>query len=265
MAKYLFVAWTSLKTHLVYRAEVVLSVLTTLFTLAIQVFLWRSLYGASPGAIEVSVDAMVTYFILSSVVSLVLRYADTSWELSEDVKKGVISSFLVRPMGYPQRMLSLVVGRCAFALVFMAAPLAVVGALLFHLQAPASAAGVTVAVVVALAAFLIYFVIWFITGMISFWLTELPWAVPSFINAFVWFFSGSMIPLWIYPPWLRAVAQVLPARFAYDMPLSLYIGRVTPAQGLAGLGTEAAWLAGLLLLAVAVWRAGSRKLAIQGG
>jgi ABC-type uncharacterized transport system permease subunit len=147
----------------------------------------------------------------------------------------------------------------------MAVPLALVGALLFRLRPPASAAAAGLAVVMILAALLLYFLLWLITGMISFWIGEMPWAIPSLINAFVWFFSGAAIPLWIYPPWLRAVALGLPGRFAYDLPLSLYLGRTTPAQGLAGLGMETAWIGLLVLVAYGVWRAGTRRLAIQGG
>jgi ABC-2 type transport system permease protein len=262
---YLHVTWTTLKTQLVYRTQVVLSVLTTLFSLTIQVFLWRSLYAASPQGLEVSLESMVTYFILASVVSLVLRYADVSWQMSDEVKRGVIAAYVVRPMGYPLHTLYEVFGRCAFSLVFQAAPLAVLGAVLFHMTAPSSALGLLVALVACAGAFFIYFLMGFATGLISFWLTELPWAVPNFINAFLWFFSGSMIPLWIYPPWLRAVAYALPARFAYDLPLSLYIGKTTPTQGLVSLATEAIWVVGLLLLVGLMWRAGTRKLTIQGG
>jgi ABC-2 type transport system permease protein len=265
MTKYLVAAWISFRTHTVYRVEIVLSVVSTLFTLAVQVFLWKSLYAGSPDAMGVSGDAMVTYFIIGSTITLVLRNADTTWQVARDVKKGVISSSLCRPWHYPLQTLAGVAGGCVFALLFTAVPLAAAGALLFHLQGPASPVAAGLAVVVVLAALLMYFLLWLITGMISFWIGEMPWAIPSFINAFVWFFSGSAIPLWIYPSWLRRVADVLPGRFAFDLPLSLYIGRITPAQGLAGLGMEMAWIGCLALGAYGVWRAGTRKLAIQGG
>jgi ABC-2 type transport system permease protein len=265
MKMYLFVAWTTVKTHIIYRAEIVLGLLTTLFTLAVQVFLWKSLYAGSTGAMEVGIDGMVTYFIVGSAITLIIRNADTTWQVSQDVKKGVIATSLCRPVNYPLQALAGVAGSCLFSLVFTAVPLAVVGALLFHIQGPVSPVAAGLAVVVVLAALFMYFLLWLITGMISFWLTEMPWAVPSFINAFVWFFSGSAIPLWIYPPWLRGVADVLPVRFAYDLPLSLYIGRITPAEGLTGLAMEMAWIVFFGLLAYGVWRAGTRKLAIQGG
>jgi ABC-2 type transport system permease protein len=242
-----------------------MSVLSTLFTLAVQVFLWRSLYASSPLALGVSADAMVTYFIISSSVAITLRNADVSWQLAQDVKQGVIATFICRPWVYPLYSLSGAIGSCLFSLVFMGLPLALAGSLLFHLQPPVGLLPALLAVVVSLAAFLVYFLIWFITGMISFWLSELHWAVPNFINAFVWFFSGSVIPLWIYPGWLHGVAYALPARFAYDLPISLYIGRTGLAEGLAGLAAEAGWIAALSAIAYAVWRAGTRKLAIHGG
>ncbi len=265
MKKYLFAAWISFRTHTVYRAEIVLSVLSTLFTLAVQVFLWKSLYATAPGAMEVSGDAMVSYFIIGSAINLFLRNADTTWQVSQDVKKGTIATSLCRPVPYPLQTLAGAAGGCVFSLLFTAVPLAAAGALLFHLQAPASPIAAGLAFVVVLAALLMYFLLWLITGMISFWVGEMPWALPSFINAFIWFFSGSTIPLWIYPSWLRRVADVLPGRFAFDLPLSLYIGRITPAEGLAGLGMEMVWIACLALGAYGVWRAGTRKLAIQGG
>jgi ABC-2 type transport system permease protein len=265
MKKYLFAAWIAFRTATVYRAEVVLSVLSTLFTLAVQVFLWKSLYASSPDAMGVSGDAMATYFIIGSAITLFLRNADTTWQVSQDVKKGTITTSLCRPVPYPLQTLAGAAGGCLFSLLFAAVPLAAAGALLFHIQGPASPVAAVLAVVVVLAALLMYFLLWLITGMIAFWVGEMPWALPSFINAIIWFFSGSTIPLWIYPPWLRRVADVLPGRFAFDLPLSLYIGRITPAEGLAGLGMEMAWIGCLALGAYGVWRAGIRKLAIQGG
>ncbi len=265
MKKYLFTAWISFRTHTAYRAEIVMSVLSTLFTLAVQVFLWKSLYASSPDAMGVSGDAMVTYFIIGSTITLILRNADTTWQVSQDVKKGTITTSLCRPVPYPLQKLAGVAGGCLFSFLFTAVPLAVAGALLFHLQGPASPVATGLAVVVILAALFMYFLLWLITGMISFWVGEMPWALPSFINAVIWFFSGSAIPLWIYPSWLRRVADVLPGRFAYDLPLSLYIGRITTVEGLAGLGMEMAWIGCLALAAYGIWRAGTRKLAIQGG
>jgi ABC-2 type transport system permease protein len=265
MRKYLFAAWTTIRIHTLYRAEVVLSILTALFTLAVQVYLWKSLYAGAPGAMDVSADAMITYFIIGSTIGLVLRNADQTWQVAEDVKKGVIAAALCRPVRYPLHAASTVAGGSAFSLVFAAAPLAVAGALLFHVQGPASPAAAVLALVVTLAAMVLYFVLWLIVGMISFWLQEMPWSVPSFIAAVMWFFSGAVIPLWIYPPWLRAVADVLPARYAYDLPLSLYIGRASPADGLAGLAGELAWIAALVVVAAVVWKAGIRRLTIQGG
>ncbi len=265
MRKYLFTAWTTFRTHTIYRAEVVMSILSTLFTLAIQVFLWKSLYGDGSAAAGENADAMVTYFIVGSVISLILRNTDTSWQVAEDVKKGVIATSLCRPWHYPLQTLAGAAGGCTFSFLFMAVPLAAVGALLFRLSPPASAAAAGLAALITLAAMLLYFLVWLITGMISFWIGEMPWAIPSLINAVVWFFSGAAIPLWIYPPWLRAAAAALPGRFAYDLPLSLYIGRTTPSQGLAGLGLEMVWIGLLALVAYGVWRAGTRRLAIQGG
>ena len=52
----------------------------------------------------------------------------------------------------------------------------------------------------------------------------------------MWLFSGSSIPLWIYP-----------------------------AEGIMGLLVECAWLGALSLAAYLILRAGTRKLVIQGG
>jgi ABC-2 type transport system permease protein len=265
VTKYLFAAWTSFRTHTTYRAEIVGSVLTTLFTLAVQVFLWQSLYRTSPQSLGVSADAMITYFIISSTIGLVLRNADMTWQMAEDVKQGVIATFICRPVFYPIHTFFRALGTSVFSFAFMGIPLAAAGALLFHLQPPASPAAALLAVLVSLGAFVVYFLIWFITGTMSFWVSELHWSVPGFINALMWFFSGSVIPLWIFPDWLRGIALVLPARFAYDLPLSIYIGRISPAEGVTGLGMEAAWIGALCGAAFLFWRAGTRKLAIHGG
>jgi ABC-type uncharacterized transport system permease subunit len=79
------------------------------------------------------------------------------------------------------------------------------------------------------------------------------------------FFSGQMIPLWIFPPLLAQIAVLLPFQLLVSVPLSIYIGRLEGVQAVRALGLQAAWAAGLLLLGRMMWRKAHHKLVVQGG
>ena len=78
-------------------------------------------------------------------------------------------------------------------------------------------------------------------------------------------FSGYLVPLELFPPWLAALARFLPFRYMLAFPVEMAIGMLPRERALAELGVQWAFVAVLGLLAAAAWRRGLRRFAAFGG
>ena len=74
--------------------------------------------------------------------------------------------------------------------------------------------------------------------------------------------ARSIIPFWIFPDWLRGVAEILPFKAIYFTPISLYMGTMPVGEALAFQG---AWLLALVLLSQGLWKLMMRRIVVQGG
>jgi ABC-type uncharacterized transport system permease subunit len=51
----------------------------------------------------------------------------------------------------------------------------------------------------------------------------------------------------------------------YSTPLLIYIGRIGPEAYAQAMGLQVLWIVVLGAVATAVWRAGARRVVVQGG
>lgn len=84
-------------------------------------------------------------------------------------------------------------------------------------------------------------------------------------NALLRFFSGQMVPLWIFPGALGVISEILPFRCIYSIPMSIYIGNDTGIDMLKALGVQFAWILVLWLASRLLMKRVFTKVMIQGG
>ncbi|HXQ36801.1 MAG TPA: ABC-2 family transporter protein, partial [Anaerolineales bacterium] len=112
--------------------------------------------------------------------------------------------------------------------------------------------------------FLLLFHLNFLLGslaVVAMDIRHISWAYFSVVR----FLGGQIVPLWLFPPFVAAIAEVLPFKGTYYIPISIYIGRLTGMEAIQGLGFQIAWLVVLVLLSRLLWSAAHRRLVVQGG
>ena len=84
-------------------------------------------------------------------------------------------------------------------------------------------------------------------------------------NALLRFFSGQMVPLWIFPSALGVISDFLPFRCIYAIPMSIYIGNYAGMDMLRELGVQFTWILVLGLLSRLLMKRVFARVMIQGG
>jgi ABC-2 type transport system permease protein len=259
---------------LAYRLRYIVGVLNYTIYMSVQYFLWAAVFASAPdagaGIGSYRFEELVTYFAIGWIVR-VSYYNNIDREIADRVGQGDIAIDLLRPVSLLRRYYGSALGEAVFRVLFMGVPTAAVLFPIFSVQGPAlggSAASAALrlaafALSVALA-FHVFFLIHFLIGSCSVFFEKirgLIWAKFVLIQ----FLSGMMVPFELFPETARRVLELLPFRAIAYGPVSIYLGRASGAALWTELGLQALWLAGLWLMARALWSACRRKLQVQGG
>ncbi|PIQ24132.1 hypothetical protein COW36_10815 [bacterium (Candidatus Blackallbacteria) CG17_big_fil_post_rev_8_21_14_2_50_48_46] len=173
--------------------------------------------------------------------------------LAEDIRLGRISAYLIYPFGFWQfHASSFIAFQLIQVLVAGLSLLLIALAGWVEISLPALGLGFVYCFCVGL----FWFQVNFLVGILAFWLEE-TWVLRVMIVTVSQFFSGALIPLEIFPAWIRSGLEYLPFPYLTWVPVKLmmgtYQGSLYQAFGVIG-----AW--GLLsfLLAHWVWNRGLR-------
>lgn len=204
----------------------------------------------------------VTYVWLAQ--ALIMTVYIFGWnELALRIRDGSIATDLARPLDPQRYWLAFDLGRAPYHFVFRGLLPFLVGALVFRLHYPtpgdavAFLVSVTLAVVVSLGFRFLY-------NAAAFWTVDIRGVTVVALTVSL-FFSGMVLPLTFFPPWLRAIAHALPFASVLQVPIDVWLGK-HHGVGLAGvLALQAFWALVLLGLGRVALRSGARKLVIQGG
>jgi ABC-2 type transport system permease protein len=244
---------------LAYRAEMLVWILSTTMPL-VNLALWHTVAAQGGPIAGYGQTQLIGYFLSAFIV----RQLTGSWvvyEMNQEIRQGKFSMRLLRPVhpliAYSAENLAAIPLRAALSLpVAIVALVAVGGAGFAH--DPLLWCAVVLSV---FGAWLINFIVMAILGACGFFLES------SLSLMYVWqalFFglSGYLFPLEFMrdkAPRIYEALHLMPFYFQTGFPIELILGQHDRAAALHGLAIEWAWIAGLLLLLLAMWRAAMRR------
>jgi ABC-2 type transport system permease protein len=243
-----------------YRAEFVVWLLTTTLPL-VMLALWSEVAREGPIAGYSGAD-FVAYYLVAFVVRQ-LTGVWVAWDMNRDIKEGQMSMRLLRPIhplvAYAAENLAVLPLRLSLSL-----PAAVIALLLAgrdHLTRDP-----VMLLFFALATgggWLLAFGIMAMVGALAFFIESTALVFEIWFGLFT-LCSGYLIPLSLFPTWLRVPLNYLPFRPMLGLPVEILIGRLDRAQALLGLGIEWGYVG--LAFAGAIWLfdRGTRRYAAFG-
>jgi ABC-2 type transport system permease protein len=246
---------------LAYRAEMLVWILSTTMPL-VMLAIWHAVARDEPIG-RFGGDEMIAYFLATFIVRQ-LTGSWLSWMINSEVKDGTLGLRLLRPV-HP--LLSYAADALAALPVrgLLSIPIATVALVVF--------AGPELETRPALWVIWLLAVVggWLITLAVNLFIGCLAMVIESSNKVMdVWLalyfvFSGYMLPVELFPPWLRAVLDWLPFRYQLGLPVELMTGAYDLERGAVMLGRQWLVVAGTFGLVALVWRAGVRRFAAFGG
>lgn len=245
-----------------YRAEIFIWMLSGLLPL-IMMTVWIGKANASGGTVGGFTPPEFAAYFLSAWLTQQLIVAWVSWELDYQIRQGVLSSKLLRPLDpIWEHLASHVTERLVrlpfILIVVLAGVLLVPGTRL----TPDLGHALAYLVVVNLA-FLMRFLFAYCIGLLAFWYEQAT-ALDELYFTLAAFLTGGFAPLSLYPPAARAVIEWLPFPYLVYYPAQVLTGAADWPEIGRVVAVQLVWVALLLLLRGWLWRRGLRRYGAVG-
>ena len=253
----------SYQRYLTYRAATLAGLVTNFIFGILRASILVALYGSQTEMDGISVNAAITYAALTQAIIGYLSLFNW-FDLMVTVYSGDIATDLLKPMNYVGYWMAKDLGRAIVQLVFRAFTVMAGYALLFDLTWPQGftewlTLGVTLA-----ASWMISFLWRFLVNLASFWSPNAQGILRLFFTL-SWFFSGFLMPLRFFPPWVIKLSYLTPFPHMLNTVVEVYLGVLQGIKLLQAITFQFLWIIALLIMVQFTLRAGVRRLVILGG
>ncbi len=262
LAPYLAFAKKSFLNKSAYGFDHFMGILNTIIYVFIYWGIYIALYGKRDNVDGITLMMVMTNFILSLCLNAIF-YVDDFY-LPNRIHDGSIANELLLPVSVSGRMLAENIGNAFFKLIYHFTPALIICVICIGIQPPKNLIMLCLFIISALLGYGVMWAISYMVQMCAFWLINI-WSIMTIKNVFINVLSGSMIPLWFMPEWLRDVTAWLPFSSIYFTPIQIYLGQLSYSEILLKCGLQLVWIAIIFLIGRILWSRGKRKLVVQGG
>lgn len=257
-----------MESALAYRMRMVLWLLVEVLSVVIMYFIWRAVFMNS-GQVSLegyTLEDMLIY-LLSQKFVFSITYNNPLGIVHDDVRSGRIAMSLIKPISYRTSLFFINLGESLVGSLVFALPYIVVIFILKFVAGYAltfSFIQILFFFISILLAILITFLANMIYANIIFYTTAAfgVWQLNQVITRI---FSGELIPLVFFPPWLLMVAKFLPFMHVQYVPIQIFMNRLTVPEMINALLTQGMWIGILLVISELIWRQSIKKVAVLGG
>ncbi|KXK11803.1 MAG: hypothetical protein UZ22_OP11002000249 [Microgenomates bacterium OLB23] len=223
MALYLHIFLVTISEYFAYRMNFILWRARAFFSLIIRYYLWLALYEGSQSIFGYSEAQMMTYVLLSTVISSFVLATRTP-DLAGQILNGDVINFLLKPFSFFGYFLTRDFTDKLLNVVFSILEVYI----LFALLKPQIIVSTdpfmwTALIIFTFLGCLIAFNINMLISFIAFWSPEV-WAPRFIFFILVMFFSGGFFPLDILPTGVYKALLLTPFPYFYFVPSKLYLG-----------------------------------------
>ncbi len=241
MSKYLEIAKITFKTQLTWRFDIAVNVVFTIAKILFAYLLWQGIFDHRDMVAGFTFDSMLSYYIINSFLSQLDMSDKVSDELSNRIRSGTFSKYMVIPVNIEGYFLAQTAGASVFYLIFNLVA-AMVWIFIFGINFT-----FTTNVWQIIAAFLLVLLGLIFMLQLNYFLGLLTLKFQDIYlflmikNNLVAFIAGTLIPLALLPETVLQVMRFFPFYYCSYLPSMLLIGRNGDEMGF-GLLTLTIWV-----------------------
>lgn len=260
MRKYWQIFKISFQQEFVYKVNFILWRVRNVFYVFMVFFLWSTVFS-NPERVVFGYDrAKILTYVFGLMLVRAIVGSARALDVAGDVAQGILSNYLIKPVGYFKYWFMRDVSSKALNLIFSILEFAI----LFYILKPPLFLQTNPVVLLAFLTFiiiaiLIYFFLLIGVSAIPFWAPELGFGGHFLITiVLVEALSGALFPINILPQALQSVLLLTPFPYLIYFPIEVYLGNVSGMAVVGGLVTAGAWAGILWFMVKYIWARGLR-------
>ena len=249
-----------LKERMNFRIDFFIYLVTGFFSSYAHVAIWFVITAAVDPAVAAKT---IQYIVLSGFVGAFISAPDRD-PVFIRVQNGDIARELLYPVSFPLTVFARGMGSAVFRALFNGLITLIIMSVIFRISWRIEEGRLAFFILFLVLGFVLQFLISFQVDMLAFWVYETT-ALHYVKEAVLGFFSGRLIPLWLYPAWIMGVLNFLPFRNIVYVPIAMLIGEIPAAAVPGELLRSLGWIVFFTITSSLLWQSGVRKTVINGG
>jgi ABC-2 type transport system permease protein len=263
MKPYLAILTSRFLTLLQYRAAALAGIATQLFFGFVRIMIYDGFFRSSHAPQPLTLDQVTTYVWLGQAM-LLLVMLDVDRDVAAMIRTGSVAYEMTKPLDLYNLWFVRAIGGRAAPLSMRSIPIFIVAGLFLDLQKPSSwISGLLFVVSTFSGLFLAASIVALLT--ISLLWTVSGEGISRLASPLIFFFSGIVIPVPMFPDWAQPLITVMPFRGLIDTPFRIYLGVMTGTAALQAILHQLVWVIALVILGRLILTRGLRRLVVQGG
>lgn len=260
IAKYIEIGKINLFNSLVYIVDNIANSLFIGLIIFIFINLWRVIYAEKPLIEGFTIVMMIWYLVMTE--SIVTSQGRVVEEIGEEVQSGNIANTLNKPYNYILYQYASNLGRTTirFSTSFL------IGALIATIFMGVLEINLLILpfiLLTVLMAITINFLLMAMLGIVAFWL-ENARALYFIYQKIVFTIGGMLLPLEIFPNWLRTISENLPFSFIAYYPAKLFV-KFELSLFIEVIVKQLLWVLVIAAITYLVYKICVKRVSINGG
>ena len=229
-------------------------------------FLWKFVYSYNSQIGNNSFNDMIEYYLILTIVqSAIMPVGIITYEEWNDINQGNLNLYLSKPLFYPfylcYRKIVLFLWNIIFGILFLIFANITI---LPWLKITLYIYNISLFILSSFFGFMIMFNLFFIVGTLTFWVENVLTLRDNVWNM-IKIFSGEILPIAIFPSFIKKISVILPFQYIYYTPISVLQGKLTNEQLLDSIGFQIFWVIFMSIISLIMWKKGSVNYTSQGG
>ncbi len=255
--------WLMIKNNVTFRSDMIMNLLTRLGFPFIAIVAWIAIYASTSSSSvgQFTLSNMISYYLVLTVVEIVLWYTNAIWIVQDDVQSGFIVTKLIRPANYPISVFAEGFGNLAFYFVLIGIPLLI--AITYLTGLSVSLTTLLLFIASLLIALVIAFAFQFIIGTLAIYFTNIGGMAAVYFT-FEYLIGGGLFPLTLLPSSIGSIFMSSPFAFQLYFPAMLYSGGITLQFAMQQIWIGVAWAVIITAVAALLWKVAKRRVDAVG-
>ncbi|MBD3886582.1 ABC-2 family transporter protein [Phormidium tenue FACHB-886] len=272
MQAYRSLFFTRFALLLQYRTAAFAGIVTQLFWGIVKVMVLAAFFSHTASTQPMTLREAIGYVWLGQAFLIALVPWSGDREVQELIRSGAVGYDLLRPIDLYNFWFIRALAMRVTPVILRAIPILSVTMLILPLAGLNEWSLATPASIAALVAFLLSFIgAILLSAALTMLLTvSMMWTISGegvnvIVSTLTIILSGMVVPLPLFPDWIKLLLNLLPFSGLLDQPFRLFTGNLPPEALLAVLIHQGVWIAVMIWFGRFLVSRGVNRLVIQGG